>query len=143
MHFLGPSVFRAAVLPPGVILYPSLSSLFSLSSAVLAWCVLAYGAGCVGWFRPLWCVRPCVGFAVGSVRACFLLFFVAPFCLFVVLFGRSSFLFSVGLYLCSLLSATLNPALRGLGFLGPLGNHTLIIQFMGMKFGTQISDCES
>ena len=120
MHFLSPSVVRAAEFVPGVILYPFLSSL-SLLSLSLCWCVLAFGAGCVGWFLPLWCVRPRVGPAVGSVRACFLLFLVALLCLFVGLSGRSSFLVSVGFVSWFSFSASLGPSLRCLGFLGPLG----------------------
>ena len=78
MHFLGPSVVSSVVRLLGVNLYPVLSSLLSFL-CFFVWCALAYGAGCVGWFLPLWCVRPRVGLAVGSVRACFLLLVVALF----------------------------------------------------------------
>ena len=80
MHFLSPSVVRAAVVP-GVILYPSFSFL-PLLPLSLCWCVLAFGAGCVGWVLPLWCVRLRVGPAVCSVRAGSFFFLVVFFCFF-------------------------------------------------------------
>ena len=84
MHFLGPIVVLAVVLPPGVNLYPRLSSLSSL----LPFAAYCWVRACL-WWGYAWDVSSLCGVYVrvfASLSAlCALVCsfaFVAPFCLF-------------------------------------------------------------
>ena len=124
-------------------LYPFLSSLSSLPSAALfgARLLMVLGA----WAGSSLCgvsvralASPSALCAPASFSSLSLLFVFLWVCLVVSLFSPP-----LVLSLCPLLSASLSPVLRCLGFLGPLGNHILTIQFVGMQLGNRITDCNS
>ena len=134
MHFLGPSLFRAAVLPLGVVLYSFLSSLSSLSSAVLLGACLLMALG--AWVGSSLCgvsarvlASPsalCAPASFSSLSLFFVFFvgvrLVVPLALFLGLFSLSLSLSSLGL---------LAPCCAAVGFLGPVGNYMLMYPTLG------------
>ena len=128
MYFHGLSVALAVVLPPGVNLYPSFSSLLCplLPLFACAWCARACGGSVCASFPPsvVW-ASPAGLLPVPCAPVPFLAS-VVSFCLFVSLSSCSSCLSLSGLSFHSLSSPSFGPLLRfPCGFLGPLENQTL------------------